>query len=122
MENNIKVEYHKLDYKDFGYKNSELYNHILTMTRDYGFWFSGFCSKLRDTDMTTYVLKKAKSHKHKFILYNIRDTNTFYLVQYCKSLIKIYYCYDGKYQTINNNLAKAYKKGREEYGAKNIFE
>ena len=114
----MEVEYYKLDYKDFGYKGKELYNHIYTMTRDYGFWYSGFCSKLRDTDMTEYVMNKAKSHSHKFILYNIRDTNTFYLVQYSKSFIKIYYCYDGKYRTIVNNIKKAYKKGSEEYAIK----
>ena len=114
----MKVEYHKVDYKDFGYVNSEVYNHGLTMTRDYGFWYSGFCSKLRDTDMTKYAMNKAKSHNHKFILYNIRDTNTFYLVQYSKSFIKIYCCYNGKYRTIVNNIKKAYKKGREEYAAK----
>ena len=118
----MKVEYHKLNYKDFGYKDKELYNHIYTMTKDYGFWFSCWCNKIRDVDMTEYTLKKSENHKHKFVLYNLRDTNTFYLVQYCKSLIKIYYCYDGKYKTIKNNLVKAYKKGREDYGSKRVFE
>ena len=41
-----------------------------------------------------------------------------YLVQYSKSFIKIYYCYDGKYRTIVNNIKKAYKKGREEHAIK----
>lgn len=114
----MNVEYHKVDYKDFGYINSEVYNHVLTMARDYGFWYSGFCSKIKDTNMTEYAMNKAKSHNHKFILYNIRDTNTFYLVQYSKTFIKIYYCYDGKYRTIVNNIKKAYKKGREEHAIK----
>ena len=92
------------------------------MTKDYGFWFSGWCNKIRDVDMTEYTLKKSENHRHKFVLYNLRDTNTFYLVQYCKSLIKIYYCYDGKYKTIKNNLVKAYKKGREDYGSQRVFE
>lgn len=118
----MKVEYHKLDYKEFGYKNKELYNHVYNMTKDYGFWFSCWCNKIRDTDMTEYTLSKSDKHKHKFVLYNLRDTNTFYLVQYCKSLIKIYYCYDGKYKTIKNNLVKAYKKGREDYGSQRVFE
>lgn len=117
----MNVEYHKLEYKDFGYKNKELYQHIYNMTKNYGFWFSGFCSRIRDTNMTEYALKKAKNHKHKFILYNLRDTNTFYLVQYCKSLIKIYYCYDGKYKTIVNNINRAYRQGREDYGNKGIL-
>lgn len=109
----MQVEYHKVDYKDFGYKNSEVCNQILTLTAKYKFWFSGFCARIRDTDMTEYVLKKAAKHKHKFVLYNMRDTNTFYLVQYSKSFIKIYYCYDGKYKTIITNFNKAYKRGLE---------
>lgn len=110
----VKVEYHKLDYPEFGYLNKELYNQMYYMSKNYGFYFSGFCVNIRDTDMTEYALKRHKNHKHKFILYNIRETDRFYLIQYCKSLIKIYYCYDGKYRTIINNLNRAYKKGRED--------
>ena len=82
----MKVEYHKLDYKEFGYKNKELYNHVYTMTKNYGFWFSCWCNKIRDTDMTEYTLSKSDKHKHKFVLYNLRDTNTFYL---CSTLTSI---------------------------------
>lgn len=110
----MNVEYHKVDYKDFGYKDSEVYNHIYNMAKNYGFWFSGLCSTIKDTDMTAYTLNKAKKHKHKFVLYNKKDTNIFYLVQYCKSYIKIYYCYDGNYRTIKKNFNKAYSKAIEE--------
>ena len=111
---NVKVEYHKVDYKDFGFKNSEVYNHIYNMAKEYRFWFSGFCNTINDTNMTEYVTKKAQKHNHKFVLYNFKDTDTFYLVQYCKTYIKIYYCYDGKHSTIMKNIKAAYKKAIEE--------
>lgn len=108
------VSYKKLTYKEFGYKKGSLCDTMYKMAKDWGFWFGDRCCIIKDQDMTEFTLKKAERHHHKFVLYRLKDKDTFYLVQYCKNRINIFYCYDGKQGTILRNLRKAYEKGVKE--------
>lgn len=109
-----EINYYKIDYKDFGHKNSQMVELIRKMSRDYGFWYGGRCCTIKDQNMTEFAKRKFEKNRHKFVLYRFENTDTYYLVQYCNNFIKIFYCYNGRQRTIIKNFRDAFEQGKKE--------